>query len=134
MAGTSECFAVQYAIYTASWSRYYYYPYVRVQETVWRGESHQFVSAISQIWTQDVWVKQENKETYTETHTHTNLILINYRYYGKRPIKNLKQDQNTKLGMNRYFSDGRKAKHEASQNDANISLTVYVINGLEETE
>lgn len=70
MAGISECFAVQYAIWTTLWSRYYYYPYVKVGETESeRGERDQFISAIPQIWTQDIWVKeQENKET-TQTHT-----------------------------------------------------------------
>lgn len=47
---------------------------------------------------------------------------------------NMKQEQRTMLGTNRYCSDGRRAKHEGSRSDAKTSLAVHFINGLEETE
>lgn len=74
----------------------------------------------------------ESKKKETK-HMH-NLILINYRYYGTCSIRNMKQERSINLGMKRYFSDARRAKHECSQSDAKISLAVRFINGLEETE
>lgn len=46
----------------------------------------------------------------------------------------MKQEQSTNLGINSYFSDGRRAKHKGSWSDTKISLAVHFINGLEETE
>lgn len=46
----------------------------------------------------------------------------------------MKQEHSTMFGMNRYFSDRRRAKHEGSRSDAKTSLAVHFINGLEETE
>lgn len=46
----------------------------------------------------------------------------------------MKQEQSTMFRLNRYFSDGRKAKHKGSRSDAKTSLAVHFINGLEETE
>ena len=76
------------------------------------------------------WLNQR-----TRKHTHRNKSYFNKLWiYGKCSIRNMKQEQSTVLGVNRYFSDGRKAKHEGSRSDAKTSLAVHFINGLEETE
>ena len=42
----ANCSAVQYAVCTNLWSKYYRYPYVTVEETeAERGECNQFISA-----------------------------------------------------------------------------------------